>query len=196
MTVAQLERAVWRSGVLVSFLLSLVACAAVLVVRVSHGGPLHTWLMSALVALAAIVCARSIDVLGGPRPARVGRRAALAAAYAIGAIVAVASVHLAVALRGAALDAVLREGPAQLANDAVLVGGMLGLCWSLGASSRLVRVGLPVACLALVGAYLSTAPRWHLDAFPGLAVQHAVAAQTLAIAGALALFDVLRPRDA
>jgi len=56
MVAANLDRGVWRLGVLVSFMLTLVACALVLAARISRGDLPHPALMSGGLTLAALVC--------------------------------------------------------------------------------------------------------------------------------------------
>jgi hypothetical protein len=110
------------------------------------------------------------------------------AAHVLGATVGVLGIHTLVAVKVLPHDPALVECPAQLVNDAVLVGGVLALVWA--AAARAMRSRLLWFAIALVPslAYFRTPLYWHCDRFAGFPVQHYVAAQlTVAFDAAVAL---------
>ncbi|NUO52819.1 MAG: hypothetical protein HOV80_28575 [Polyangiaceae bacterium] len=195
MLAASLDRRMVRVGVAGSFVLTLIACVEVVVARLTRGDVPHVGLASALFTFAALVCVTSLLVVGRGSEEPSARNASLVTGHAIGATLAFGAVHVFHIVRGTRLDSALVEGPAQLVNDLVLVGVTLGLCWSLAHADRLVRLGFPFLLIGLLAAYRATAAYWHVDSFSGFGVQSFVARQAFATAGALVLFDILRPRS-
>lgn len=172
------------SGLLTGLLLSTVTSSAILVDRLTRGEPWVVLVTDAVTASVAVLvlattCRWFFDApfsssTGASGEARV--RAALRArlvrvmlAQAVGAVLGVLAVHL--ALRGSPFGAYawLSERPPQLVNDFASAFGALALLWAcawqpVGALSSLIAV-------AISALYAFTAPRWHLDAW-GEALRH------------------------
>jgi len=109
-------------------------------------------------------------------------------AQVLGAATGVLVIHTLVAVKLVPHDPSLVESPAQLVNDAVLVGGVLALVWAVVAPA--LRSRLIWFAIALVPSfvYFRTPIYWHCDRFAGFPVQHYVAAQlTVAFDVAVAL---------
>ncbi|NUP10857.1 MAG: hypothetical protein HOW73_32840 [Polyangiaceae bacterium] len=190
------DRSTWRAGYGVSFVLTLLASCTLVGERITQGELSVAWLCSALLTFVAIVCVQSIDRSPTSPAASARSKGRVVAAHALGAASAIAVVHVAVALKSRLAGGALVERPSQIVNDLVLVGAILGLVWSLRAANPLVRLGLPAISLGAVTLYFATARFWHLDPFPGFAVQRFVVQQALVTAGALLVFDVFRPARA
>jgi hypothetical protein len=110
------------------------------------------------------------------------------AAQLVGAATGVVAVHTLVAVKLVPHDPALVESPAQLVNDAVLVGGVLALVWAVVAPALRSRLIWFAIALVPSFAYFRTPLYWHCDRFAGFPVQHYVAAQlTVAFDVAVAL---------
>lgn len=158
-----------------------VATAGLVEQRLAPGSHVSLWIGAASLA-CALQLVLSARVVVGKTWTRIH------AAQLLGAATGVVVVHTLVAVKLLPHDPALVECPAQLVNDAVLVGGVLALVWAVVAPG--VRSRLFWFAIALVPsfAYFRTPIYWHCDRFAGFPVQHYVAAQlTVAFDAAIAL---------
>ncbi|MFT3709255.1 MAG: hypothetical protein QM817_16570 [Archangium sp.] len=172
-----LDRGDSRVAFVTAFFFALLASGSVVCARLSEANTPFAVLASVAVTVGAVML-----VVTGRSP----RAPVIITAHVSGAIVALLAVHLAIALFLAGEP--LIERPAQLMNDAVLVLTTLGFVWSFVTRHRVMRVVLPIASCALLGAYAASMVRWHLDPFPGLRVQHFVVGQVVSTSIALLVF--------
>lgn len=179
-----------------AFSLSALASGALVAERLTRGAMPHPgWVNAGMALVAALLAAVSLglfgrtEIVGGAK----GRDVTIIVAQALAAVSAIGVTHLLLGRWAGGVGGWLVEGPRQLVNDAVLVGVILGLVWSVAASTSVLRLANAAACLGLLGLYFSTASRWHLDPFPGIPVQEYVFRQCLSIAAALVVFDLVRP---
>lgn len=162
--------------------LATVASGGLVEERLSAGSLLSGGVVNALVTLA------SIATLGF-----LGRRTPLAARtvvpQAVGAMVGVLGVHLALRLGWIAGAPWLAERPAQLVNDMVAVFTTLTIVWACAN-----RYDLRLLLVALVAAllYRATGRFWHVDMAPAgylVTVQDLVLAQLACAALVLPLYE-------
>jgi hypothetical protein len=142
--------------------------------------------VSLWIGVASLACALQLVL-----SARVAGRKTwtnIHAAQLLGAATGVVAVHTLVAVKLLPHDPALVECPAQLVNDAVLVGGVLALVWAVVAPGLRSRLFWFAIALVPSFAYFRTPIYWHCDRFDGFPVQHYVAAQlTVAFDAAIAL---------
>jgi hypothetical protein len=106
----------------------------------------------------------------------------------LGAIVGIASVHMALRAGWIAAPSWLTERPAQFVNDGVAVFGTLAVVW---ACARRFDVRVLLLALFIVTAYRVSGRFWHVDVAPGgfsVSVQDLILAQFGAVALALPLY--------
>jgi len=195
-------------GALSGLLLAIISSAGILAERVERGDARVVGLATAAAAatgvlVLAMTLRRSLAPAHGPEEAPPTASPAgpspVIAAQAVGALLGVVAVHL--ALRGSSLLSCgwLFEGPRQLVNDFAAVFGALGLVW--GCLRRPLGSFASVAAIALVALYALTSTRWHLDAWSAegslssISVQFAVLAQLASTAVGVAVFHRLRVSD-
>jgi hypothetical protein len=173
-----------RSGAafLAGAALAIVASGGLVEERLSAGSLLSGAEVNALVTLV------SIATLGF-----LGRRTPLAARtvvpQAVGAVVGVLGVHLALRYGWITGAPWLAERPAQLVNDAVAVFATMTIVW---ACANRCDLRLLVAALAVALLYRATGRFWHLDAAPPgylVTVQDLVVAQLGCAALVLPLYQ-------
>ncbi|MFT3764090.1 MAG: hypothetical protein QM820_00975 [Minicystis sp.] len=192
-------------GALGGLLLALISSAGILAERVAQGDARVVVLAdAAAAATAVIVLATTFRSFITPRadggsgvpvtgPSRV------IGAQALGAVLGVGLVHL--ALRGSSLRACgwLCEEPRQIVDDLAAVFGALALVW--GSARRPVGPFASLAAVAIAALYALTSPRWHLDAwraeilqgsFRSISVQIAVLVQLACTAVGVGIFRRLR----
>lgn len=195
-------------GVLSGLLVAVISSAGILAERVARGDARVVMAATATAAVAAVLVLATTfrpfltppseaDDVPTARPARWPSR--VMGAQALGALLGVAIVHL--ALRGSSLRACgwLCEQPRQLVNDLAAVFGALALVW--GCVRRPVGPFASFAGVAIAALYALTSPQWHLDgwsaealhgAFSSISVQMAVLAQIACTAVGVGLFHRLR----
>jgi hypothetical protein len=147
--------------------------------RLAPGSHVSIW-----IGVASLACALQLFLSARGH----GGHTKIHAAQLLGAATGVVAVHTLVAVKLVPHDPALVESPAQLVNDAVLVGGVLALVWAVVAPG--LRSKLIWFAIALVPsfAYFRTPIYWHCDRFAGFPVQHYVAAQlTIAFDAAVGL---------
>ena len=151
--------------------LAAVTSGALLTERLAHGGALFP--PTLLVMFGALLCWLTAT------------SAKLIIPQVTGAVLGIGLTHLFFARN----DQLLVESSPQFVNDLVFIAAILCAVWSLrleGATS----IGA-IALALILGLYRATSSAWHVDAFPGSAVQDLVLRQSLAVALGLLFFDLL-----
>ena len=166
--------------------LAIATSGGILGERLSSGDP---FVAAAVDAYVTAVCVAFAFLL----PRSLSRLAMVA--QAVGAVVGIGVVHL--ALRAGALPSApwLAETAPQLVNDLTAAFATLLLLW---ACVRSFDVKVFAVALLLVSLYRATASRWHLDVAPqgfAVSVQQAVVAQFIACAVGLLVFTWVARRN-
>lgn len=193
------------SGLLSGLLLAVICSAGILAERLAKGDARIVVLADAAAAATAVVILATIFRRFVTPPSSAHERAAppsptrLIGAQAVGALLGVALVH--VALRRSSLGACgwLCEQPGQLVNDLVGVFGALALVW--GCARRPIGALASLGAITIAAAYAYTSSRWHIDpwrsdvlqgSFRSISVQIAVLGQLACTAVGTAVFFRLR----
>ena len=181
-----------RGSFLAAFLFALLTSGSLVCERLARGHSSCSWLCSLAVTAGALLLLASANAPAIQSSRSVVRRSeAVFCAQSLGIAAAIAFVHLAlVALSDGER---LVEQPAQLINDLVLAAATLGFAWSIATPARRLRTLSPLLSFGLLAAYTCTKRSWHLDPFPGFAVQHYVVGQVLSTSAGLLLFHWLTP---
>lgn len=147
--------------------------------RIGQGSRAGLWL-----GAASMMCATQLFLSARNGLKRLADRSwvwtKLHSAHVLGATAGVLAVHLVVAVTVVPRDTDLVECPAQLVNDAVLVGCVLALLWAVVARTLRARIVWLVIALLPCFAYMRTAMYWHCDHIAGHPVQDYVASQLTA----------------
>jgi hypothetical protein len=178
----------------IAFAAALMACGSVAVARLTQASVAAGAVMTVAVASVSVVLLLSLELFGWHRPPAVeGTRWLMTlACQVLAAALAAGLVHL--ALRGISVWKAISlvERPAQFVNDAIVASCVLCLIWGSAlprGGLRGLLVGWAFASLMI---YAATASVWHVDPFPGTAVQRFVVSLVLADSVALLVFDVVR----
>lgn len=155
--------------------------------RVDHKSSIGIWLGAATMAAAVPLLLSTRKALAMlAESSRVWTK--LHSAHVLGATAGVMAVHAVLALKVLPRDNALVECPAQLVNDAVLVGCVVVLLWAVVARTRRARIVWFAVALLPCLAYLRTAMYWHCDHVAGHPVQDYVASQLTAAFDAAVAF--------
>lgn len=160
-------------GFLSVFILALATSGSVMSQRLAHGTPVTLAWTVAL--MASVMLVWSTTTKRGPW-------STLVAAQFAGAVAGVLVVHASLSSG----DSALVESAPQWVNDAVFVSALLAAAWGLRRDS-----GVALISAGLLAFYGLTATWWHVDHFPGTAVQDFVLGRSVAVGLGLLVFDVI-----